>query len=316
MALRLLATFPFIDVSGNMPVDMTVRYWYPGVGLLCSGHFAEYSSSGVHVVTLDGVCRKRMSTNRTWSWWPSRQRMLWMSGGYERMFEPKVFAEQQTHPDDHMEDGIGSSYVKLLDRRVFINLNKVYHIMFGDVNETQVAESDTLPVTNPTVRPGRSDKDIWCPGTVLGNGAGCFYDTETRKIVSPVYNIGMECEGLVYVPEFNVLVSGHNVEASPPDEPWQLFLKIWSFEVNPTQLLPVEVHDGVPKSGQVVTYRTRLLGDQDDPAEGEFVSWLVEGKGLLLDYQTKTDADGYAFARVQYLVGETGESKVLARVAC
>jgi hypothetical protein len=113
-----------------------------------------------------------------------------------------------------------------------------------------------------------------------------------------------------------VLVSGHNVEASPPDEPWQLFLKIWSFEVNPTQLLPVEVHDGVPKSGQVVTYRTRLLGDQDDPAEGEFVSWLVEGKGLLLDYQTKTDADGYAFARVQYLVGETGESKVLARVAC
>ena len=56
--------------------------------------------------------------------------------------------------------------------------------------------------------------------------------------------------------------------------------------------------------------------DQDDPAEGELVNWFVEGKGLLLDAQTKTDADGYAIARVQYLIGETGESKVLARVAC
>jgi len=314
MALRLLATFPFIDASGNKAADMTVQYWYPGVGLLCSGHFSQYSSSGVHLVTLDGVCRKRFNTDRTWSWWPSRQRLLWMSGGYERMYEPKVFAEQQTHPDDHMEDGVPARYVKLLDRRVYVSLGKIHSIALGET--ANVTESDTLPVTNPTVMTGRSDTDIWVPGTVLGNGAGCFYDTEARKVVTPVYNIGMECRELVYAPEFGVLVSGHYVEEPPENEPWNYLLKIWSLEVNPTQLLPVEVFDGVPKSGQVVTYRVQLLGDQDDPAEGELVNWFVEGKGLLLDAQTKTDADGYAIARVQYLIDETGESKVLARVAC
>ena len=319
MALRLLATFPFIDASGNKAADMTVQYWYPGGGLLCSGHFSQYESSGVHLVTLDGVCRRRMTHNRTWSWWPSRQRLLWMSGGYERMYEPKVFAVQQTHPDDHMEvnDSIGAHYIKLLDRRVFVSLGRIHHIVLGGTQD--VVESDLLPLTNPSVRPGRSDTDIWVPGTVLGNGAGCFYDTEIRKVVSPVYNIGMPCEALVYAPEFGVLVSGHQLdedESPPTGEPWTYSLKIWSLEVNPTQLLPVEVFDGVPKSGQVVTYRVQLLGDQDDPAEGELVNWFVEGKGLLLDAQTKTDADGYAIARVQYLIGETGESKVLARVAC
>ena len=73
---------------------------------------------------------------------------------------------------------------------------------------------------------------------------------------------------------------------------------------------------GCPNQVRSVTYRVQLLGDQDDPAEDELVNWFVEGKGLLLDVYTKTDADGYAIARVQYLIGETGESKVLARVAC
>lgn len=328
MAVRLLATFPLIDVKGVEPTNMTMTAYYPHVGILCSGYFPYRESFATFVSTLDGVLCERVYARPNWSWWPSRKRMVTVdTGGNELVWEPKIFSWQSTHPDDQLVGiGLGGPaiyrHVKLLDRRIWFGNRSIIALPFGSTEQvTDSTEQFPVAFTSGEVNPGRSNDDIWVWNTQFAaDGQGFFYDAISGKMASPVYHTGMNCRKLLYAPEHGVLISQHEVgregvEATS-EEPWKFLIRIWALEVQPTVLEPVEVYEGIPKSGQVVTYRTRLLGDQQDPAPDELVNWLVEGEGILLDQQTKTDKDGYAIARVQYLVGAYGPSTVIARVSC
>ncbi len=328
MAVRLLATFPVLDLNGNeVSGDLRVAIWYPGVGLIA------HAGSWTYRLTLDGIAVAITSwTNPSgffgteWSWWPKINRLVSMNNdGYETQWEPKTLYWQFTHPDDQLLDNvpptnqIHSRYVKLSDRRLFFNQGSPHGQLLAQyLGPTQfpvVEQDDLFPFTTGNVNPGRHAEDVFFSST----NRGCFYNTKKMAIDSPWYFIDQEggetLHQLVYAPEFGILVSGHGI--TPTEElPSSRIIRIWSLEVNPTQLSTIEVVDGEVKAGQVVTYRTRLMGDHSDPAEGEFVDWFLSGVGTLLDVQSKTDADGYATTRVQYGVTESGPSVVTARVVC
>jgi hypothetical protein len=233
----------------------------------------------------------------------------------ELVFEPIAMVAQAAGPEK-APSGIITflRYVKLADRRIYTNSFKMYRQVEGVVPD--VPEYDFYPFFPDEVLPGRSEHDMWVPGASQQTGSGCFYDTVMCRVSSPVYKIATlpYFNFLGYAPEYGVLFSIHATGPSPTID--QLMVRIWSLEVHPTILTVPEAFIGTPKSGQVVTYRVRVTGDDDDGAENELVNWSLTGAGVLLDVQTKADADGYATARVQYGLGESGSSTVEARVLC
>ena len=311
MAVRLLAgPFPLTDEEGVFPTTMHVAAWYPHVGLLCTGYFPYYQSFRTHIATMDGVLIRSITFRPVWSWWPSQNRMVVSGfGGGELVFEPKALMWQYTHPDHQVE--LIYRYVKLEDRRVYFTGRKVHSASLDGV--PYGPESEEIFFSGE-IHPGPSNTVVFIEGQGASSNRGRFYDTVTHKAM-PVMYLGIPCDRIVYAPEYGVLITGHAHDATY-EEPWEYAVRVWSLEVHPTILTDPVAFIGTPKSGQVVTYRVRLTGAQNDPAAGEFVNWWVTGAGTLLDLQSTTDANGYATARVQYQVGETGESVVEASVAC
>lgn len=79
---------------------------------------------------------------------------------------------------------------------------------------------------------------------------------------------------------------------------------------NPIALAPV-------RSGDVVRFQVRVLGDHDEPCIGAKVDWSVSGLGELLTPQTEVDEEGYAEALVAFAPrweGPTEESHITAEV--
>lgn len=297
------------------PIQISFGPWFPNVGLMMSSGLSTYG-----VTTLDGDYKYRASGNRWGNHWLSRKRLLTLVAetvegvqkNVEWSIEPMAFLGTHSGPiEEALFNGgpAGSNYVRLDDRRLYVYFRTIHGVKDG-IDTVEGPSLTGFPTSNVYSNPGRNDHEVFiaCGGD---NPVGVFYDTRTRAFSSPyIYlapQVGLTCNLFTYVPEHNVFVSGYSV-------PHQII--IWAFEVRPTVLNPVEVVSGVVKSGQVVTYRTRVLGDQVDPAEGELVNWELEGSGTLLDLQSKADANGYATTRVEYGLAETGPSTVKANVVC
>jgi hypothetical protein len=298
------------------------------------GYFSAYDLSGTQIVTLDGVASGGMCRyNPYWSWWPARQQMVSLYGGYyvpdtpgaEIVFESKSFSYQYVDPAEFIDDPANelgyNTYVKLDDRRIYLaGWNQVWRQTKGLPN---APEAD-IPAGLNRMYAGRSDTDVFLSGTWWDGHRnrlqGCFYDTVAKKIASPMYIVadtpGERTSTLVYAPEFGVLMTAGYFDADSNGYSEGFFTRVWSLEVEPAVLSAPAIVGGIVRSGQIVTYRVQLMGADNDPAEDELIDWAVTGAGVLLDVQTKTDANGYATTRVQYRVGETGDSTVTASVAC
>jgi len=340
MSVRLLAgPFPLRDRNG-VQADISVYAYYPHVGLLCPGYFPESDviitgTFQTHIVSLDGVAEGSCHPwGFVWSWWPSRQRMLYMNEhGSEWVFEPKALVQQSTSPNDQLTPETLSTlwftrYVKLPDRRIYVHNDRIFANIPGITPDE--AESDFLYNHHAGFRaqniwPGRNETDFWLSGWKYSPATaqwrcGCFYDSIARKIASPLYLFdtgGIFSSTLSwYAPEYGVFITDHHQNNPTSEEPWKSAIRIWSMEVHPTILTDPEIHIGEARSGQIVHYRVQALGNHNDPAEGEFVNWALAGTGTLLDIQSETDEEGYATARVMYQVGESGDSTIEASVAC
>ena len=237
------------------------------------------------------------------------------SSGQEFMWEPIILLYNQTAPEDQLDNShdIIRRYVKLPDRRIYATGTEIrYQAGLGPPTvESPRPVWDAIGMLPNDMLPGRGEMDVWVVAS--GNQKGCFYNAQSRLIDSQVYTIEFPARFLCYCPEYKVLLSVHQGVNSLTDPH---VVRIWSLEIEPTVLTAPAPYIGTPKSGQVVTYRVRLTGAHNDPAEGELVDWGVIGVGRLLDIQSKTDKDGYAIARVQYLVDETGDSQIIASVKC
>ena len=242
-----------------------------------------------------------------------------VSGGAELVYEPMAFCFQNAEPPGaNPVTGIPvyTNYVKLADRRIYMSGGQMYGVADG----ITTPEGPDLGwyTGGDLVHPGRNNQEVFVTGTHVGTSQdfkeGRFYDTVAKTYSTPYY-IGMACSRLLFVPEFGVMLSCH---ADDPEVAYPWVIRVWSLEVQPTIISPVTVANGVPKSGQVVTYQVQVTGAQNEPAEGELVDWSLGSPsvGFLLDVQSKTDAMGVAKTKVQYLVGETGESVVTASVQC
>ena len=330
MAVRLLAgPFRIRDDKGEFPVAMTVNAYYPNVGLLGFGHYAYLASNNTHRITFDGVSQRSPKegvltfNNPGYSWWPSRDVMVTMYffGGGEWMFEPKTMLSQFADaPENRWTADTpiymhARPYVRMQEKWVMVNGARVYGARRDGPAEV---EGPVWPWPLAAVRCGRVDAEVLVTGNFATDASGGFYNPELEVAVSPIYHTGMPADNLLYAPEWGILISTHDSEVLEDESPGVAspVIRIWSLEVNPQILTNPAPYIGTPKSGQIVTYRVRLTGAQDDPAEDELINWMVTGAGVLLDLQTKTDVDGYATARVQYLVGETGDSTVEASVQC
>lgn len=337
MSVRLLAgPFDILDVKGVPLITVNGGTWYPHVGLVIDGTAAtgeDDALGGLHLVTLDGVAAHITELMRhSWSWWPERKWMIRMTyvtrdmydnlieRHVEEIMEPIAFTGQFTSPGDWLTSGEVAAnlrtfrYVRLRDRRIYSGSgNKVWRQVDGVIPD--VPESDPFPFVTDLdgMRAGRSETDVWLGGGNLDVTKGCFYDTATCKVSSPVYQIDptipSSLRAIGYATDYGVIFSIHHTDTT-----WQI--RVWSLEVQPTILTAPTVLVGTPKSGQVVTYQVQVTGDQNDGAEGELVNWSLTGAGVLLQVQTKADADGYATTQVQYGIGETGTSTLEARVEC
>lgn len=356
MSLRLLAMFNMNVASSGKEetpviVQATLNTWWPGVGLIA--HWSEQVFSGIWyavplgVMTLDGrFCDRSEETLIAWGWWPAKNTFVFWDSFFmgddvqghwyddvEFVLEPIMFTPDHvspppyaTHPSGGATHPLDGRYhAKLADRSIF------YDGQYGSgpsfrvvVDNVEVAREGPERIFEGGARlhPGRSETEVFVGGygsTYDHITQGAFYDTVTKQWSSQVFTIGVPARGtLIYVPEYGVLVSDHSYVVDPTLEGKSSQIRIWSLEVEPTILTPPEVVEGEVKSGQVVQYRVRLMGDHDDGAEGELVDWSIAlgSAGSLLEVQSKTDRDGYATTRVQYDIGEVGESVVEASLRC
>jgi len=333
MSVRKLAG-PFLlqmlDKDGNLFAAVTASTydatWFPHVGLLMTARFTLGNSEGLHVFTFDGITsgiRSRYGYSQTWGWWPSRLRMVTMVGVEEQVLEPKAFVVQGISPDEKWPNNLLYRFVKLDDRLIYIRSWEMWRWAHG---VPEAAESGNIfqavGIQPHAVYAGRGPTDMWVNGLPVGwtnfdRSCGCFYDTISHTVVSPRYSVKDRCDMLLYAPEFGVLVSVYGDSTqSDPEHSAKYFVSVWSLEVEPTILSAPQIVSGTARAGQFVTYQVRLTGDHNDGAEGELINWSLAGAGVLCDVQTLTDANGYATARVQYRVGETGDSTVTASVSC
>jgi len=229
----------------NESVFLNFGEWYPYVGLLASG--GGLSSLGV--VTLDGVYQHRATfIHNLTSHWPDRKKMVSVEsrGGkwLELWWEPIAFMTQATSPDE-VDFSIPShtNYVRLTDRRVYTSFQRIHGIKDG----VDTIEGPLLPGfsgASPFTHPGRNLTEVFisCGGV---DPHGVFYDTE-RQVLSSKYiyidqtPAGLICQGLMYAPEYGVLVSTYaSINRGLPDVKFQII--VWSLEVRPTQLTNPEV---------------------------------------------------------------------------
>jgi len=337
MAVRLLAgPFHLKDRDGVFPVNMTLVMYWPGQGLYGQGDWPYDggvfgSGSAVQKVTFDGVCCRTAgstieNTNQKASWWPKRKKLVsfnYLSGPPEMVWEPKVFMVQAADPPGEGLQTVPiymnvTPYVRLLDRWVYLYGNRVASMRVGDTVPTPEGPVWPFNVFSG-LRPGRTDEEVFARSSDFGafDYTRClFYDTETQQFSSPLIYLTGVPETVFYAPEWGVIITGHQnetIEGQPGTGP---AIRIWSLEVEPQILTDPVVFIGTVRSGQIVTYRVRLTGLHNDPAPDELVDWTIEGVGELLEVQSKTDVEGYAIARVEYHVGETGDSIVSASVKC
>jgi len=325
MALRLLSgPNKIVDDEGNLPLTMNLSSYYPGRGLLAYGYYDYYKSTSYHWVTFDGVsqrCPMAGTATSELGWWVVKKRMVSYPGFAfnqpEIVWEPKVFMAQNAEdPGTGLLNPPGGlahkPYVRLSDRWLYGDSTRINVVRQNGTSYTNVQEGPVWPFTLNGLRPGRSDIEVL--GIGINHDRARFYDVERHEFTSDVLYLGMTANCLVFAPEWGVLVSGHSNE--PFDEGNAYAIRVWSLEVNPIVLSDPAPWFGTVKSGQIVTYATVLAGAQGDPAADEFVNWQLGGAGVLLDVQSKTNAAGRAFARVQYRVGETGTSTVQASVQC
>jgi hypothetical protein len=304
--------------KGTAPIQTHLEQWWPGVGLLMVCGLSTYG-----VVTLDGVYRHRSNGVGLVNHWPSHKRMMALlntdledgtNKPQEWSAEPMAFLRSPAGTEDESVwagPPAGPNYVRLDDRRIYVYASKIYSVKDGNT----VVEGPVLlafPTGAAATMPGRRYGELFISHGGV-NPKGVFYDSATRQLSSPYFYVdpptaGVTCTGLSYVPEFGVLVAKYSAPT--------FHLRIWSLEVKPTILTPPEAFIGVAKSGQIVTYRVKVTGAQNDPAEGELVNWSLEGAGILFDEQSSSGADGYALARVQYGLKEVGPSLVKASVIC
>jgi len=332
MAVRLLAKFDLRIPETTAMVNMNVLMWHPAEGLIAAGNVqGEPGSDGVGIVTLDGVFRDRADESvfqlNQVGWWPAKKRMVevWNMASIgqpikpvEMVFDPYIFGRQNANPPGVLAEGLYfRRYVRFPDRAVYYSGgpggDKFLHGVVGGIDTREGTE---LPFYYGDVHPGRSNTETFVGEVTRFVGddtRGVFYDAVTHTL-SDLLHTGVKSRGIYYATDFRVLVTWQSPEETPGLTQHQLW--VWSLEVNPTIMTPVEVFEGEPRSGQIVTYRVQVTGDQEDPAPNELVNWEVTGVGTLLTPQSKTDVEGFAVAKVQYGVQEIGTSVVEASLLC
>lgn len=315
---------PIKGLPPNVPsVYVEFGEWWPGVGLIMRGDFGDFG-----IVTLDGQYQKR--THNLFGMnihWVGRQRMIRLqnetvpdsspprSAYMEIGYEPMATFGAHVGPTEECIVDVGppayTNYIRLKDRRLWVSFGQIFSVKIGST-VTEVEGPHINFSFDALVHSGRNEHEIWI-SSAGANPKGIFYDTVTKEFSSPYMYIepttpGVTCRGFQYVPEYGVFVSTYTGQGG-------FHMRVWSLEVKPTKIGPVEIAEGVVKSGQIVTYRAKVTGDQGDAAS-EFVNWALLGAGTLLDVQSKTDETGYASAKVQYGLTEVGPSTVKASVLC
>jgi len=320
MAVRALAG-PIPMQAGSIAIPT----WWPHVGLMV------YAPFSVLRATLDGEARPFAAGFflTGLNWWPARNRMVGLYGVHgepgtdegtrgEFVVEPKTGWIQWCGPNDQPTEGIWGSYVKLADRRLAYASGRLIAYYPGRPPEIEGPPCPTGWSGHLGV--GRSPTEI-CITPVFGSsGVTCFYDTVNKVFDKKTYIVPFRF-GICYSPEHEVFIGAYEYSGDPGGSYY-----VWSMETYPTQFSAVMVHKGTVKSGQIVTYKVQLTGDAigvggggsspRDGAEGELIDWTLEGAGILLDPQTETDIDGWAYTRVQYRVGETGSTALTASCTC
>lgn len=119
-----------------------------------------------------------------------------------------------------------------------------------------------------------------------GNGHIARYDWVAKSAVGPVKTIGMTCVGVWWSARHGVYVSLHDTGPT-------LELRIWADTVLPVTV-GTPVADAALTAGRRTRIRSRVLGANADPCEGEVVAWSLTGVGSLSAAASYTDAAGYA----------------------
>jgi len=317
-----------IDENGHSPYYFfALGIWYPNVGLLWWGYpqnaaGTTYGTVATFVIAIDGIFavinQILQLGNGLMGWWPKHQWAL--TGGslsgpaVEYRYEPKVLGAQEAGPDLVYGDGLRlAPYIRLEDRRLFMSGFDIY----ANVDGVETLEY-TLPFQGK-LRPGRSQTDVFAEsGSTQEEAVCCFYNTELKVRDSILFHIaaieGSNTLGVRYVPEYQVIVSIHQLTPTTP--PHQIQIRVWSLEVAPTVLSDITVVGGTIHAGQIATFQVTLTGAQNEPCIGELIDWAVTGIGTVLDVQSVTDATGMAETRVLFGVTESGECVVTASVKC
>lgn len=145
---------------------------------------------------------------------------------------------------------------------------------------------------------------------VIGTKAGQVvrYNWVEKTFVGLINTIGMSCIGLWWSVRYGTYLSLHDVGTT-------LELRVWAATVQPNSVSN-PTPDATITAGRRTRIRSRVIGAQSDPCEGEVVAWSLTGVGSLSAAASYTDSDGYAETYYEApLDGASAEIQITAEVA-
>ena len=292
MALELVAgPFTLKDLDDTAITDFNVSSgtaaYDDAVGLFA------YSGvmGGICIIQFDGTVCLRAAQNRANEFALDLQRPNQFLIN-EGLFEGEIFLYEKYA--GIFGSVVASGGVNYVDG-IQVRAKDRYLSILGDNVRTRPLDFSTSWVTEATLEvdafaeyPRLSlteDRRIIC--LAYQSGEIVYYDHIAKEQVEGRRNYVGTNFGVWYSPKFKIYISMNQNDT----------LSIYSNEVRPDSLSDVEAESSLTR-GHMTTVKTRLLGDQDEPCVGELVNWSITGTAALLNEQSKTDEDGYAWNKV------------------
>jgi hypothetical protein len=313
------------DSAYTGPYDTNRAFWDDelGIGSLAgytTAHDAFGYGANYFIAQLDGTCGARAKAFHG-------AVLVDLSGQYEWALYDANFNADLGAPTGYVygldkQSGVYADKLIAMSAGIYANPvifpqirtnDRLISIHGAAVTKRALDGSDADWITECTLTPGPSDpiyagqvpsvsrtKDPGIVCLIYPSGGILFYDVFAKQqVVKPwIARIGAN-KGAWYSVKFDIYVS-YTISGG------EWYVSVWANSVRPATLSNPEPLTSVA-SATITQLRVRLLGDHDEPCEGELISWsITDGSGSLTAPQSKTNAEGYAY--IGYVAPITGGS--------
>lgn len=288
MALELLAgPFTITDKLTGTPLGDGVSgapMWIDGRGLMLNGYLVQLDGAAYPVIAEEmlsyGLALQGATTDpRSGVRWHGISDSVGSPGEWD--IDPvtlyKITQAASSYPV------VSGNYARLHDRYIYPIGGRIDWRLL-DLSGGWFVEASLSGLANASSLSWGTLHDEIVVGTT--DGSVVRYDWVAKAFRGAIQTIGMSCIGVWWSPRHEVYLSLHDAGTT-------LALRVWAATVQPATVSSPTA-DATLTAGRRTRVRSRVLGANSDPCEGEVVAWSLVGVGALTQAASLTGADGYA----------------------